>query len=133
MKFVHLIVLSFIFVISCFLNSSTAQWVQVNNGIGNKFVYSLANNGNYLFAGTENYGLYLSTNNGTNWTQTSINNLTVHSLVGNGSNVFAGTDGNGVYLSTNYGSNWHQTSLNNKTVYSLAINDDNIFAGTYLG
>ena len=55
-----------------FLNISTAQWVQMANGISNNYGYSLAINGNNIFAGNSD-GVYLSTNNGTIWTQTSLN------------------------------------------------------------
>src|SRR3990172_1096343 len=80
---------------------SNAQWVQVPNGIGNLAVRPLAVNGNTIFAGTSGQGVYLSTNNGSNWTQTPLNNVDVLSLAVNGNNVFAGTFNNGLYLSTN--------------------------------
>lgn len=111
---------------------SNAEWVQVTNGMGNRFVYSLAIGGDNIYAGTNTYGVYLSTDNGANWTQTSLNNQTVYSLAINGNYIFAGTTApaNGLYLSTNNGSNWIQTSLNNRAVLSLAVNGDHIFAGT---
>ncbi|MDQ3019268.1 MAG: hypothetical protein M3R36_01665 [Bacteroidota bacterium] len=109
---------------------SNAQWEQVSNGMGNKIVYSLAVNGNNLFAGTWNAGVYLSTNNGTSWSQTSFNNRDVRSLAVNGNNVYAGTAIYGIYLSTNNGTNWSQTSLNNQNIWSLAVSGNNIFAGT---
>ena len=63
-------------------HNSNAQWVNVSNGIGNKQVYSMTSNGSNLFAGTFNYGLYISTNNGLNWSQAGIglNNRIVFSL-----------------------------------------------------
>jgi hypothetical protein len=123
-----------VMIVHCTFNidNCEAQWVEVSSGIGNKNVYTLASNGNYLFAGTNGTGVYLSINNGTNWTQTSLNNRHVLSLAVNGNNVFAGTVIYGVYLSTNNGSNWSQTSLNNQYIYSLAVNGNNIFAGTNL-
>ena len=99
-----------------------------------------------IFAGTEDYkgnkgSVYLSTDNGSNWTQIN-NGLTtslyaVYSIVVNGSNIFAGTYGSGVFHSTNNGSNW--TQVNNGLtsprliVSSLAISGNNIFAGTDSG
>jgi Secretion system C-terminal sorting domain len=108
--------------------------VQVINGMGNKNVYSLAYSGNNLFAGTYGFGVYLSTNNGGSWTQTSLNNQNVYSLAANGNNVFAGTAdsvGGGVYRTTNNGANWTLV-LNNLGVPSLAANGNNIFAGTFI-
>jgi len=109
------------------LNSFT-QWVQVSNGMGNLNVSSLASGGNNIFAGTYASGVYLSTNNGTNWTQTSLTN-SVSSLAVNGNYIFAGGY-DGVFVSTDNGTNWTHTSLNNEYVYSLAVNGNNVFAGT---
>jgi hypothetical protein len=86
--------------------------------------------GSNIFAGTDNSGVFFSTNNGTNWIQIGLNNQTVYSLLVSGSNIFAGTLGNGVYLTTNNGVNWIQTGLNNQSVYSLAVSGSCIFAGT---
>jgi len=112
-----------------------SQWVLDSNGIGNKYIYSLTNNGNNIFAGSYHYispysGVYLSTNNGSNWTQAGLINLNVWSLTVKGNNIFAGTQGNGggLYLSTDNGSSWTNTSLY-QWVYSLAVNENTIFAG----
>jgi hypothetical protein len=98
--------------------------------MGNEYVISLAASGNNIFAGIYmGGGLYLSTDNGTTWTQTSLNNQSVPSLAVSGNDIFAGTSQYGVYKSTNNGANWIQTSLNNLYVFSLAVNGNNIFAG----
>jgi len=112
------------------INNSEAQWIQTN-GIYGGIVYSLAISGNNFFAGTDGNGIYLSTDNGSNWTQFALNNRTVYSLVVNGNYIFAGTDQYGVYLSTNNGSSWIQTALNNLSVRSIAINGNYIFAGIW--
>ncbi len=124
------IITAFILILSI---NSNAQWVQMNNGIGlDKYIYSITASGNNIYAGT-NTGIYLSTNNGTSWTQNGLNNQYVLSLATLGNNIFAGTDINGIYLSTNNGSNWTQTSLNNYTVWSFAITGNSVFAGTQNG
>ena len=120
-----------IFFIHFALSIASAQWAQVSSGMGNLTVYSLAYSGNNLFAGTVNNGVFLSTNNGANWTQTSLNNKTIYSLTANGVNVFAGTDNTGgLYMSTNNGTNWTQTQLNNLFINSLAVSGNNVFAAT---
>ena len=111
---------------------SNAQWVQASNGMDNRDVSKMASGGITIYAGTSNGGVYLSTNNGVSWTQTTLNNRYVTSLVVNGNNIFAGTFGNGVYLSTNNGASWVQTSLSYGVVSSLAISVNNIFAGASL-
>jgi len=115
------------------INNCHAQWVPMQNGMSNAYVHALAVNGNNIFAGTYNpgNGVYLSTDNGTNWTQTSLNNQNIFSLAVNGNNIFAGTYPNsGLFLSTDNGTSWNLTSLNNQSVFSLTVNGNNIFAGT---
>jgi hypothetical protein len=100
--------------------------------LNNRSIHSLAVLGNNIFAGTDyNYGVYLSTNNGTNWTQTSLNNVFVWSLAVLGNNIFAG--GGGVYISSNNGTSWTLTALNGLYVYALATLGNNIYAGTDSG
>ncbi len=112
-----------------------AQWIQTGGPCGGD-VRCIASDGSNMFAGTSGTGLYLSTDNGSNWTAVNagLTNLYVHSLAISGSNTFAGTHG-GVFLSTDNGSNWTavNTGLTNLYVYSLAISGSNIFAGTYGG
>ncbi len=110
-------------------------WQQTNGPYGG-YINALAiNSSGYIFAGTQGSGVYLSTNNGTSWVQTSLPNLYISSLAINSSDyIFAGTDNNGVYLSTNNGTSWAQTSLQNLYISSLAINSTGyIFAGTWSG
>ncbi|MFZ4590975.1 MAG: T9SS type A sorting domain-containing protein [Ignavibacteria bacterium] len=107
-----------------------AQWVQMSNGMGSGgTIYSISEIGSNIFAGTENVGVFISTNYGVNWTQTPLNNQSVRSIVTTGSNIFAGTSGGGVYLSTNNGTNWVQTTFNSQYVRSLAISGNSLFAG----
>ena len=79
-------------------------------------------------------GVFLSTNNGSNWTPVN-DGLTrpyVLALAVSGTNLFAGTSGGGIFLSTNNGSSWTSVNngLTNKYVQSLTVIDTNIFAGT---
>ena len=104
-----------------FSNPIFAQWEQTND-LDGVLVYSLAVSGTNLFAGTYG-GVFLSTNNGTSWTQvnTGLTNTNVRSLAVSGTNLFAGTEGGGVFLSTNNGTSWTQvnTGLTNTNVRSL--------------
>lgn len=110
-----------------------AQWVQVQ-AIPNYYpVQSFAASGTNLFGGTIGGGVYLSTNNGTDWTavNTGLSNKAVYALNLAGTNVFAGTVG-GVFLSTNGGAGWAavNTGLTYTSVLALGINGTNLFAGT---
>ncbi|MGA2669688.1 MAG: T9SS type A sorting domain-containing protein [Ignavibacteria bacterium] len=90
-----------------------------------------------MFVGTYGAGLYLSTNNGTNWTALTNGlpyNAYINAILINGNSIFAGTWGTGIYLSTNNGASW--SSISNglpgvSSVESLADNTTNIFAGIY--
>jgi hypothetical protein len=55
--------------------------------------------GTSVFAGTWGGGVYLSTNNGTSWTQVNsgLGNTNIHSLGVSGTNLYAGTIGSGVW------------------------------------
>ena len=99
---------------------------------------------NNIFVGTGQSGVFLSTDNGTNWTDangTPPNNLTnsnVQSLAISGTNLFAGTFGGGVFRSNDNGANWTNvgnisTGLTNANVQALATDGTNIFAGTLDG
>src|SRR5664280_2542631 len=105
-----------------------AQWVQTNGPAFAK-VQSLTSNGTNIFAGTNGGGVYLSTDNGTNWTQSGLLNDYVQCLTVVDNNLFAGTF-YGVFLSTDNGINWIQVGLTSYSVMSFAVKDNNIFAGT---
>lgn len=116
-----------------FLSVTEAQWVQVSNGIGNIPLFSIASSGNYIYSGaglTPASGVFVTTNNGENWTQTSLNNGAIYSLAANGNYVYAGTNSSGIYLSTDNGTSWNQTSINNRFVNSIAVNGNYVFAAT---
>ena len=94
-----------------------------------------------LFAGTTE-GIYLSTNNGTSWTDSGLTNHDITSLAISTSekgetNLFAGTYDNGVYLSTNMGMNWTVVNYGftdiDLYITALAVSGMNLFAGTRNG
>ena len=114
---------------------ANAQWQQTNGPNGG-YINCIAFSGNHIFAGTYS-GVFLSTDNGSNWTTVNngLTNQYVLSLAVSGTNIFAGTDGGGVFLSTDNGSNWSAVNngLTSQDVWSLAVSGTNIFAGTYNG
>jgi len=137
-KTITIFLVAFILSVSIKAN---AQWVQISNGMATSLsVNGLAISGNNIYAGTGYWpsltGVYLSTNNGENWTQTALNNCEVGDVATLGNNIFAGTvkyssSTGGVYLSTNNGTSWTLTGLNNLSIQTLAILGTTIFAGTH--
>ena len=108
-----------------------AQWVQ--SGLSGQIIASFALSGTNLFAGTGGGGVFLSTDNGTNWTavNTGLTNPFVMALAVSGTNLFAWTWG-GVFISSDNGTSWTEvnTGLTNFAVRSLAVSGTNLFAGT---
>ena len=120
-------------------NLCYGQWERTGSCEG--IINCLAVSGANIFVGTDDQGVFLSTNNGTSWNAVNNgilgmpNTNPVYSFDISGSNIFAGTGG-GVFLSTNNGTNWNPDSSMIKMfnncfqVWSLAISGSNIFAGT---
>jgi hypothetical protein len=78
------------------------QWVQTNGPFGGD-VRCFVQNGSNLYAGTGGNGVFLSTNNGTEWkaansgmTSTFVNSLVVTPNGTGGTNLFAGVSSLGV-------------------------------------
>ena len=120
--------LLFLLIVSS-INTSIAQWVRTN-GPYFEDVRCFALEGSNLFAGTYG-GIFISSNNGTNWTaiNTGLANTHITSLAVNNKELFAGTIGGGVFLSTNYGTNWTEVNngLMNKYVNTILTLDTNLF------
>lgn len=112
------------------------NWDEKNTGLTNTNVTSLATIPGYLIAGTSQGsvgGVYLSSDNGTNWTLSN-SNPWVTSILTVGSNIFVGTFGDGIWRSTNNGNTWGQINdgLGSGAYYVLSLGADNqyLFAGT---
>ncbi len=110
-------------------SDTTWNWV-----LRTTVVNVLTVSGTNIFAGTDGAGIYLSTNNGTTWTQidSGLTDTYVNAIVVSGTNLFAGTNSGGVFLSTNSGTSWTaiNTGLTNTYVNALAVFHANLFAGT---
>jgi photosystem II stability/assembly factor-like uncharacterized protein len=110
---------------------SGASWNKLGGyTLDNKTVNALAISGSNFIAATSN-GIYLSTNQGANWTQEAITGTT-YALMISGTNLFAGTI-DGLYFSTDKGISWTETSLSKVAISSLAVSGATMFAGTGKG
>ena len=90
-----------------------------------------------LFVGTEDLGVFLSTNNGASWNGTNLTNTDIQTLSVFGTSIFAGTP-DAIFVSTDNGASWAavndgSTGLPNDSVKSLAFSGTNLFAGSYDG
>ena len=71
------------------------SWL-VQNPWGNSDCSAVTASGTTIFAGTDINSLYVSLNNGVNWTETSLINQSIINLTSSPGNVFAGTLYNGL-------------------------------------
>lgn len=114
-----------------------AGWSQVNQGLTDQKVHSLAMIGSIVFAGTDFDGLFRSQDNGDTWTAANegrihLLNIDVHSMVTRENLLFAGSLGGGVSRSSDLAENWTpvNTTLGNEYVHSLGLLGSTLFAGT---
>ncbi len=113
-----------------------SQWVKANGPYGGN-INCIVSSGSYIFAGTIGGGVFLSSNNGVNWSEVNngLTDLNVDALAISGSNIFAGTNSSGVFLTTNNGLNW--TNVSSGIVFldidELLVSGSFIYAGTYGG
>ena len=120
------------------LNNGSA-WGTVNTGIPtSKGVYAVLQSGSAVFAGTDGKGLYITADNGANWTSDpGITNTNAQSLslATSGTDVFAGVFGSGIYRSSSNGSGpWTEVNsgLPSTSIQALATNGTTaVFTGTY--
>ena len=111
--------------------SAYAQWVQTNGpSVGR--VYALVAYGAKLFAGTDGGGIFLSPDNGGNWSaaNSGVTDLYITALMASDTNLFAGGIGEGVFRSTDSGSTWTGAGLRGYcAIFAFAVNDTYLFAG----
>jgi len=110
-------------------------WHKSDNGLQtNRYVNSIIYVGNDVFFAGDLKGVYISTDNGVNWTQTALINVFVEALVQNkNGEIFAGTFRNGVFISKDNGISWQaiNSGLTDSVVFSLVVNSSNqVLAGT---
>jgi ligand-binding sensor domain-containing protein len=139
---------------------ANAQWENIGPWVSDGWTTSLVASGSYLFAGTQYFGIFRSSDNGATWTAAN-NGLqmneygvypTVACLALNGSTLFAGTTrhvGEGgpergnksIFRSTNDGISWTvansglplDESGDSPDITCLFVDGTRIFAGTSYG
>lgn len=94
------------------------------------YAWSLVQSGGNIFCGLSYSlapGVYISTNNGLNWSQTSLSNTVIESLASSGSQVWASDfSGSGrIFTTTNNGQNW--TQITNGVSGYLTISGNRLY------
>jgi hypothetical protein len=93
-----------------------------------KYVTKPLIKGNTIWAGTEGKGVFYSTNNGTNLTQTTLNTASLSSYAFHGRYIIAGVYTGFIYRSSNHGTNWVQLYLASESINTLKILAKSVFA-----
>ncbi len=106
------------------------SWYQSSNGLTHGYINTIAKNNNRIFAGTY-YGIYVSSDFGSNWNESGLTDEIVMSIAPSGNNIYAGTFGHGVYLSTDDGNHWESRSngLANQVIASIVEDSIYLYAG----
>lgn len=107
------------------------NWDSLNSGLNGNSIYSITENNNTLFTGTQSNGIYKSTNFGITWVQSGLTGNTIHHLISINNTVLAATN-QGVYKSTDNGLSW--LSSNNgigvQSINKFYYTGNKLFAGT---
>jgi photosystem II stability/assembly factor-like uncharacterized protein len=98
---------------------SGVSWIQTNTGLTNKDIVAIGNNGSIALAATDTSGIFLSTNNGSNWISSGWKKKdSVRAIVFLNSEIFLAVNNIGVFRSTDGGMNW-ESSSNGLTSFKL--------------
>ncbi len=114
-------------------NNRGVTWTTINTGLIYLDVLSLAFNGTQLFAGTNDGGVYVSQNTGTQWNLCGLQATSTISFTTVGNSVFAGVWGNyGVHVTNDLGNSWTPlyNGISNHVIRALTHLDSTLFAGS---
>jgi hypothetical protein len=114
---------------------AAAQWARVT-GVRETFVYSLAQRGDTLLAGTDDT-VYVSPDAGVSWRASAIGPTSVSIIAVRAARglLWAGTQGNGVRMSADGGTSWQDASAGLSGGSALFVSafesrGDSLYAGT---
>lgn len=136
-KFFALLQVIILLNIGIFSSNLKSQWSEMSNGMGSyNVIRTFFVNGSNIFAGTNNNGVYLTTNNGVNWNP--INNglpsaSRIKSITYNGTYLFV-LAGDAIYRSSNNGNNWVLCGQPNvPQLNTLFCKNTSLYVGTFIG
>lgn len=121
--------LIFIIILGSFI--CNAQNWKSGIGISDQIVRDIIEyNKDTLIAGVEKNGVFVSYDNGNNWTQFALKDESVNSLIKIGKSIIAGTSGHDIYKAISINSIWKRVAINNLLIGNLKTYNDIIYATT---
>jgi hypothetical protein len=85
------------------------SWIRSNNDLTDICVNSLAGHGDTLFAGTQENGIFRSTNKGLSWDEINPQLNAIYALAISKGIIIANDIGHGIYVSENNGESWKES------------------------
>jgi photosystem II stability/assembly factor-like uncharacterized protein len=104
-------------------------WTDITTKINGRRLFPSSQNNN-TFYGLTDSGIYISTNQGVDWSLLGLKNEEIFSLTFSGANILAATS-SGIYLSSDNGSSWGIVGLKNSNAEYLTVIDSTIFVSLY--
>lgn len=108
-------------------------WIELNNGIDNKYITAFINKANTLYAASFSNGIFKSTDKGDSWIKLEgLNEKYIFSLGFSGANLLVGT-WSGIYYTSDE-KNWQKASIKglrkNEISFSFINSKKGLFAGS---
>ncbi|MCL2512537.1 MAG: bacterial Ig-like domain-containing protein, partial [Oscillospiraceae bacterium] len=114
--------------------NSGYEWIPACGGasLAHANITALASDGNKIYVGTENYGIFVSENNGLNFKRLAARIPDITSVIAKGDKIFAASKNNGLYGSYDGGDTFrrYNSGLSNANISVMAAIDGGIAAGT---
>ena len=135
-SFATLFILSLLFIRNG--HAQSTPWSSLNAGLYGGNITSVFSFGNFLFAGTYNDGIYVSTDNGSNWKTANVGMpkfSNIVSITTDGTNLYAGSYFSGLYVSSDNGASWKnmpQASVNHQ-ITAMQLVGSSLFCATVNG
>lgn len=114
-------------------NDVKFEWVNSSNGLKEKYIHSLTLNKSILYAGTDQSGIWISSDKGLTWLQKNngLDDKRIYQLINDGSKVYALTGSNGIYYSADSAKSWTNIGLKNNLINSIAVNNGTLYACSF--
>jgi hypothetical protein len=132
MKEIYMRIILLLTVWALSLNAANAQWELV--GLSGQQMLCVGARGSYIYAGTDNDVMYVSSNHGLNWSSggTGLTPAVYSSISFIGPAVFVATECCGVYSSVNNGGLWEAANggITDAYLYIIASSGTNLFTGS---